>query len=98
MIQQQSRLDPLGTARSHFPLGTRALPLKQSACFPLQAVAAPAQMTTEEYATKYGFEVLKTEFIPEYNSNATLFRHKKTNAEVSGFLGPRPLCLIELRL
>jgi len=39
-------------------------------------------MTTEEYATKYGFEVLKTEFIPEYNSNATLFRHKKTNAEV----------------
>jgi len=56
------------------PLGRRALSVK--------AVAAPAKLSTEEAATKYGFEIVKKEFISEYNSDATLFRHKKTGAEV----------------
>ena len=59
---------------------------------PSQAVAAPAKLTTEEAAIKYGFEILKTEFISEYNSDATLFRHKKTGAEVS-FLQSNKNCI-----
>lgn len=48
----------------------------------LQAVAAPPAMTMDEAAVTYGFEKIKTEFITEYNSEATLFRHVKTGAEV----------------
>jgi hypothetical protein len=47
-----------------------------------QAAAAPDVMSVEEAAATYGFETLKTEFITEYNSHATLFRHIKTGAEL----------------
>ena len=39
-------------------------------------------MSVEEAAATYGFETVKTEFITEYNSHATLFRHTKTGAEL----------------
>lgn len=36
----------------------------------------------DEVAEKYGFEKVSEEFIKECKSKATLFRHKKTGAEV----------------
>jgi len=48
----------------------------------VNAVAAPPAMTMDEAAVTYGFEKIKTEFITEYNSEATLFRHVKTGAEI----------------
>lgn len=36
----------------------------------------------DEVAEKYGFEKVSEEFIKECKSRATLFRHKKTGAEV----------------
>eukprot|EP00238_Polyblepharides_amylifera_P009616 CAMPEP_0196574836 /NCGR_PEP_ID=MMETSP1081-20130531/4451_1 /TAXON_ID=36882 /ORGANISM="Pyramimonas amylifera, Strain CCMP720" /LENGTH=1082 /DNA_ID=CAMNT_0041892963 /DNA_START=123 /DNA_END=3371 /DNA_ORIENTATION=+ len=50
--------------------------------FSVQAVSAPVELSTAQAAKKYGFEVVKTEFISEYNSDATLLRHLKTGAEV----------------
>lgn len=47
-----------------------------------QAAVAPDVMSVDEAAATYGFETIKTEFIAEYNSHATLFRHTKTGAEL----------------
>eukprot|EP00959_Pyramimonas_sp_CCMP1952_P194994 4077489-Pyramimonas_sp.AAC.1 len=85
-----------GAVKQSVPIGRRALSIQktvvnvccQPKCAflpPPQAVVAPAKLSTEEAATKYGFEIVKKEFISEYNSDATLFRHKKTGAEVGTF-------------
>ncbi|KAK4747804.1 hypothetical protein SAY87_014390 [Trapa incisa] len=53
-----------------------------------RAVATPTQPSPETFgvsdgvAEKYGFEKVSEEFIKECKSKATLFRHKKTGAEI----------------
>jgi len=53
-----------------------------------RAVAVPAPKAAPRPApvpsNLHGFEVLRTDYISEYDASAVLYRHKKTGAEVCG--------------
>jgi len=53
-----------------------------------KAVVCPAALATTytkadpEAVAKYGFEEVRTDYVTEYGSHATLYKHKKTGAEL----------------
>lgn len=88
-----SKLFPAGCSpllRSQ--LNTRAI-LKKSSSRSLATVTVRATLAADKVAAKepsafipknlHGFEVVRSEYITEYDAVAVLYKHKKTGAEVS---------------